>query len=151
MNTIKTQKTWIIYGLVFAVYLCIAIFAGIHHEPWADEAQSWLIARDNHSLIDILRAVKYEGTLPTGHLINKAFQLAGFDYAHIFVIFAPLILFMNVVLTEEYPDILITEHEKDKFENEDYEKLVFVSHMIYKLDEMKSETFYGYVKKDLKK
>ena len=86
MNTIKSKKTWIIYGLVFAAYLCIAIFAGIHHEPWADEAQSWLIARDSHSLIDLLRAVKYEGTLPTWHLINKAFQLAGLDYDHIFVI-----------------------------------------------------------------
>ena len=89
MNTIKSKKTWIIYGLVFAAYLCIAIFAGIHHEPWADEAQSWLIARDNHSLIDLLRAVKYEGTLPTWHLLNKVFQLAGLDYAHLFVI--PLI------------------------------------------------------------
>ena len=86
MNTIKSKKTWIIYGLVFAAYLFIAVFAGIHHEPWADEAQSWLIARDSHSLIDLLRAVKYEGTLPTWHLINKAFQLAGLDYDHIFVI-----------------------------------------------------------------
>ena len=89
MSSIKPKKIWIIYGIVFAAYLCIAIFAGLHHEPWADEAQSWLIARDSHSLIDIFRAVKYEGTLPTWHLINKAFQLAGLDYDHIFVI--PLI------------------------------------------------------------
>ena len=59
---------------------------GLHHEPWADEAQSWLIARDNNNLIDLLKAVKYEGTLPTWHLINKAFQLAGLDYDHMFVI-----------------------------------------------------------------
>ena len=86
MNKLKPTKLWIIYGIVFAAYLCIAIFAGIHHEPWADEAQSWLIARDNHSLIGIFRAVKLEGTLPTWHLINKAFQLAGLDYNYLFVI-----------------------------------------------------------------
>ena len=86
MSKIKHDKLWIIYGLVFAAYICIAIFAGIHHEPWADEAQSWLIARDNNSLIDIFQAVRYEGTLPTWHLINKTFQLAGLDYDHIFVI-----------------------------------------------------------------
>ena len=71
MNKLKPTKLWIIYGIVFAAYLCIAIFTGIHHEPWADEAQSWLIARDNHSLIGIFRAVKLEGTLPTWHLIIK--------------------------------------------------------------------------------
>ena len=85
MNKIKPNKTWIIYGIVFAAFMCIAVFAGIHHEPWADEAQSWLIARDN-DLIGIFKAVKYEGTIPTWHLINKAFQLAGLDYDHIFVI-----------------------------------------------------------------
>ena len=86
MNRIKPNKQWLIYAIVFVAYVCIAIFAGIHHEPWADEAQSWLIARDSHSLIEIFRAVKYEGTLPTWHLINKAFQLAGLDYNHLFVI-----------------------------------------------------------------
>lgn len=86
MNKLKPNKTWIIYAFVFAAYICIGVFAGLHHEPWADEAQSWLIARDSHSLIDLLNAVKYEGTLPTWHLINKAFQMAGLDYAHLFVI-----------------------------------------------------------------
>ena len=89
MNKLKPNKTWIIYGIVFAAFICIGIFAGMHHEPWADEAQGWLIARESHSLTEIFHAVKYEGTLPTWHLINKAFQLAGLDYGHIFVI--PLI------------------------------------------------------------
>ena len=86
MNKIKPRKIWIIYGIVFAAFVCMGVFAGLHHEPWADEAQSWLIARDTNNLIDLLKAVKYEGTLPTWHLINKAFQLAGLDYDHIFVI-----------------------------------------------------------------
>ena len=86
MNNLKSNKLWIIYGIVFAAFVCMGVFAGLHHEPWADEAQSWLIARDSHTLIDLLQAVKYEGTLPTWHLINKVFQLAGLDYSHMFVI-----------------------------------------------------------------
>ena len=86
MNKIKPRKIWIIYGIVFAAFVCMGVFAGLHHEQWADEAQSWLIARDNNNLIDLLKAVKYEGTVPTWHLINKAFQLAGLDYDHMFVI-----------------------------------------------------------------
>ena len=86
MNKLKSNKLWIIYGIVFAAFVCMGVFAGLHHEPWADEAQSWLIARDSHTLTELLQAVKYEGTLPTWHLINKAFQLAGLDYGHMFVI-----------------------------------------------------------------
>lgn len=89
MNKLRPGKLWIIYGVVFAAFIGIAVFAGLHHEPWADEAQSWLIARDN-DLVGIFKAVRYEGTLPTWHLINKAFQLFGLDYDHIFVI--PLVL-----------------------------------------------------------
>ena len=62
MNKIKPRKIWIIYGIVVAAFVCMGVFAGLHHEPWADEAQSWLIARDNNNLIDLLKAVKYEGT-----------------------------------------------------------------------------------------
>ena len=48
MNKLKSNKLWIIYGIVFAAFVCMGVFAGLHHEPWADEAQSWLIARDRH-------------------------------------------------------------------------------------------------------
>ncbi len=90
MTSKKISGLWILYGAVFIAFICIGIFAGCHHEPWADEAQSWLIARDNHTLADLLYAVKYEGTLPVWHLILKAFQLLGLDYRHIYIV--PLLL-----------------------------------------------------------
>lgn len=90
MTAKKQNRLWFLYGAVFITFICIGIFAGSHHEPWADEAQSWLIARDNHSLAGLLYAVKYEGTLPVWHLLLKAFQLAGLDYGHIYII--PLLL-----------------------------------------------------------
>ena len=90
MTAKKQNRLWFLYGAVFITFICIGIFAGSHHEPWADEAQSWLIARDNHTLAGLLYAVKYEGTLPVWHLLLKAFQLAGLDYGHIYII--PLLL-----------------------------------------------------------
>ena len=82
----KKHFQLVIYASVFLAFLLLGTFAGLHHEPWADEAQSWLIARDNNSLIDIIKAVRYEGTLPTWSLIIKLFQICGLDYDHIFVI-----------------------------------------------------------------
>ncbi|MFZ3211167.1 MAG: hypothetical protein WA188_06590 [Terriglobales bacterium] len=48
--------------IVFAAY-AILVFAGIsHHEPWFDEAQSWLMARDL-GIVDLLfHQIRYEGT-----------------------------------------------------------------------------------------
>ena len=51
--------------LVLISFIVLTVIIGKRHEPWADEAQGWLIARDNNNLIDLLKAVKYEGTLPT--------------------------------------------------------------------------------------
>lgn len=46
---------------VLAAYACVLIWAIPHHVPWTDEAQSWLLARDN-SLHDLLfRRLHYEG------------------------------------------------------------------------------------------
>ena len=32
--------------LVFILFAVLALVCGANHEPWADEAQSWIIARD---------------------------------------------------------------------------------------------------------
>jgi hypothetical protein len=33
----------------------------LHHELWRDELQSWLVARDSHSLIELYRNCRFEG------------------------------------------------------------------------------------------
>jgi branched-subunit amino acid transport protein len=44
------------------VYTLVIVAAVLHHEPWADEAQAWLLARDA-SLGDLwLRLMHYEGS-----------------------------------------------------------------------------------------
>lgn len=95
-----SKKERVALVLVLAVYLCVAIFTGLHHEPWADEAQSWLISRDNN-IFGIMQAVRYEGTLPFWYFILKFFQMFGlpYDYAFvvpmIFTILGIILLFMT--------------------------------------------------------
>ena len=90
MKALSVNRKTVVYVLVAIAFVCLGFFAGLYHEPWADEAQAWLIARDNNSILDIIKAVRLEGTLPTWHLIIKIFQLCGLNYRFFFII--PLIL-----------------------------------------------------------
>lgn len=72
----------------FTLFLILAYIIGIHHEPWADEAQSWLIARDT-SLTELPFVMAYEGSPALWPLVLKIFIRFGMDYQHLFLI--PLI------------------------------------------------------------
>jgi hypothetical protein len=54
-------------GLVL-LYLLVVVGMIPFHEPWRDEAQVWLIARDN-DLLGLLRRMKFEGSPPLWHLL----------------------------------------------------------------------------------
>jgi len=48
-------------ALMLGVYVVFLSAVVVHHEPWADEAQAWLIARDS-GLIELLaQRLRYEG------------------------------------------------------------------------------------------
>jgi hypothetical protein len=48
--------------ITFIIYCACVFILASRHEPWADEAQAWLIARDS-SLFDlIINVMKYEGS-----------------------------------------------------------------------------------------
>ena len=85
------NKVAILYTVIFALWLISAFVTGIHHEPWADEARAWLIARDNsfYNLIfsDVLN---YEGHQFLWYFLLKIFILFHLQYNAIFII--PLIL-----------------------------------------------------------
>ncbi len=62
------RENWLLC-LVFLVYAILIIIVVSRHEPWADEAQAWLLARDS-SLFDLLfKNLHYEGHPPLWHLI----------------------------------------------------------------------------------
>jgi hypothetical protein len=54
--------------LVLLVFTTIAAVAVWFHEPWADEAQAWLIARDL-GIPGMLHQMGYEGSPPLWHLL----------------------------------------------------------------------------------
>lgn len=68
-----------VYWIVLVVY-ALTIFYGIsNHEPWRDEAQSWLMVREL-SLFDVLRMLPAEGHPPLWYLLIYPFAHAGAPY-----------------------------------------------------------------------
>jgi hypothetical protein len=79
---IKKQWTnWLLW-LAFAVYIITIILGVTNHESWADEAQSWLIVRDN-SLGEIFRILPSEGHPPLWYLILFPLAKSGAPYESI--------------------------------------------------------------------
>ncbi len=62
------RENWILY-LVFLLYTILIIVAATRHEPWADEAQAWLLARDSSLFGLLFKNLHYEGHPPLWHLI----------------------------------------------------------------------------------
>lgn len=67
---------WIFFG----IYSLVVLYTVAHHEPWRDEAQSWLIARDL-SLAALFQYIPNEGHPPLWYLILMPFAKAGMSYS----------------------------------------------------------------------
>ncbi len=66
MSTLK--NSWWKYT-VLLIYLILLSIAVMHHEPWFDESQAWLLARDA-GLFDLLvKYMRYEGSPALWHLL----------------------------------------------------------------------------------
>ena len=68
--------------VMFGMYTGLVVTAVFHHEPWRDEAQAWLIARDL-PLEGIFRQMAYEGTPALWHLFIVPLAKLGVPYASI--------------------------------------------------------------------
>lgn len=55
--------------LIVAAYAILSFLLLLHHEPWRDEAQGWLIARDCTDLAALFHLMGYEGTPALWHLL----------------------------------------------------------------------------------
>lgn len=101
-------KNWLIILLFFSFGL-IGIF---HHEMWRDELQSWLIAKDSSSMVDLFNNLRYEGHPALWHsclyLITRfthnplAMQifhlLLATGVIYVFIEFSPFTLFQKYYL-----------------------------------------------------
>ncbi len=76
--TLSGQR-WLL-GLAFGVYATVLALTICHHEPWADEAQAWLMARDLSPFDLFVRYLRYEGTPGLWHLILMGPAKAGLPY-----------------------------------------------------------------------
>lgn len=72
----------VVVTIVFAILL---IFLARFHEPWSDEAQSFLLARDNN-ISELFYYMKYEGTPPLWVIIIKIFILLGGTYSNFYLL-----------------------------------------------------------------
>jgi hypothetical protein len=84
-------------GVVLA-YAGLSFFTVMHHEPWLDEAQAWLIARDA-GLLRLLTLTNYEGSPALWHLLLMPFAKAGLPYrceslVHVIIATAAVAVFM---------------------------------------------------------
>ena len=74
--------------IVFAFYLILLSISVSHHEPWMDEAQAWLLAKDLGLKELIIKYLRYEGSPGLWHLILMIPAKLGWPYATINVISA---------------------------------------------------------------
>ena len=61
---------------LFAAYAAITFVLVLRHEPWADELQAWLIARDS-TVPEIFRAMRWEGHFVPWYLMLHVFAANG--------------------------------------------------------------------------
>lgn len=62
------------------LYVLLTSVLVYHHEPWRDEADAWLIARDA-SIVEVLRIAGHSGTPGLWYFLQMPFAKAGFGYA----------------------------------------------------------------------
>lgn len=106
------KKTNIINVIIIVVFLILSLLVGINHEPWADEAQSWIIARDASVLEIVWDIARYEGAFPLWHLTLKLFISIGLTYDYLYVVpiiisLIGLIVFLKKVEAPIYVKILL--------------------------------------------
>ncbi len=80
---IKNEKA--VKWITFFLFACLSCIVGAFHEPWADEAQSWLIARDTN-LKELFQVMSYEGSPALWPIVIKFFIFIGLPYRFVFVI-----------------------------------------------------------------
>ena len=80
MSTMSRAER-IVLALAFAAWAAIAVTGAVTHEPWWDEAQAWLIARDVPIPDLFTRVVRYEGHPPLWVLLVKIPVTLGLPYA----------------------------------------------------------------------
>lgn len=100
MKKLKKFFEIMVETLALVSFIVLALFIGSKHEPWADEAQAWLLARDTTIPELLQNYMGYEGSPALWHLILKAFISLGWQYQYYYII--PIIFSAIGVAILEY-------------------------------------------------
>jgi len=66
---IKEPVNQLRYSIIITgIFFVVALFGMLNHEMWRDEHQAWLVARDAHSLPQLLQNMRFEGNPALWHL-----------------------------------------------------------------------------------
>ena len=98
--------TWEV--IVLTCYAILIFFGAMQHEPWRDEAQSWLIARDI-PLSQLFQHINYEGTPALWHLILMPFAKTGFPPSTLTYIHLTFVLLAATIFTYKAPFSRLTK------------------------------------------
>src|SRR3954464_5713785 len=74
--------------IVFLIFVTLLSIAVSHHEPWMDEAQAWLLAKDTGFKELFLKYLRYEGSPGLWHLVLMIPAKLGLPYFTINIISA---------------------------------------------------------------
>src|SRR4030042_6089558 len=67
------------------LYSAIQVLLLIHHEPWEDEARTWLIVRDL-DIVSIFNQMAYEGSPALWYMLLVPFAKIGLPYISEFIL-----------------------------------------------------------------
>ena len=90
LPTAILPATWrhqtVVAGVAWLALAGLLIVGGPRHEPWFDEAQAWLIARDSNPVAILTHWMHYEGTPGLWHLLLWGLQRLGLGYARLYLV-----------------------------------------------------------------
>jgi len=69
-----------ILGACFALYVALTVVLAMHHEPWRDEADAWLVSRDA-SPLDVIHLAGHSGTPCLWYFVQMPLAKAGLPFA----------------------------------------------------------------------
>lgn len=72
--------------IVFIAFAAWLLVVGAHHEPWLDESQAWLLARDSSLYELLVERVRYEGTPGLWYLVLWVSIRIGLPFSDFYLI-----------------------------------------------------------------
>lgn len=80
----RIARSW--RPVTLALFAGWVLLVGSHHEPWFDEAQSWLLVRDTDPWTLVAERLRYEGSPGLWHLVLWCAMRAGLPFSRIFLL-----------------------------------------------------------------